>query len=174
MTFFVKWNWDYASCLKSAVNYTVAWICKMILYYTFSVHLYYIYKESRPTFCTILFFVCSLYLQHILARFIGHLQGVVSTTVVTTPIILSWNVTAYDSLKMANKSGWNMLEIWTANTREYCATSRFWFLVDIKWINGGVFYVCFHLRTQVFKTLITGTVLQKVLSHFTKTTKCNW
>jgi len=44
--------------------------------------LYYIYKESRPTFCTILFFICSSYLQHVSARFIGHLQGVVCPTVV--------------------------------------------------------------------------------------------
>ena len=22
--FFVKWNWDYAACLKSAINYVVA------------------------------------------------------------------------------------------------------------------------------------------------------
>jgi len=45
---------------------------------------------------------------------------VVCTTIVTTPIILSSNITAYGSLKMANESGQNMLEIRTANTKEYC------------------------------------------------------
>jgi hypothetical protein len=132
----------------------------MILYYTFSMQLYYIHKESRPTCCTILLFICSSYLRHVSARFIGHLQEVVCTTVLTTPIILSWNITAYDSLKVANKSGRNMLEMRTTNTKESCATNRFWFLVNIKWINGGVFYICF--RTQVFKRLIVGTVLQAV------------
>ena len=37
--------------------------CKVviiILYYTFFMQLYYIHKESKPTCCTILFFICSL------------------------------------------------------------------------------------------------------------------
>jgi hypothetical protein len=135
----------------------------MILYYPFSMQLYYIHKESRPTCCTILPCICSSYLQHILARFIGHLQGVVCTTVVTTPIILSWNITAYDSLKMADKSGWNTLEIQTANSKEYCATSRFWFLLNLKWINGSVFCMRFYPQTRVFKRLIIDTVLQEIL-----------
>ena len=134
----------------------------MILYYTFSMELYYIHKESRKTCCTILLFICSSYLQHVSARFIGHLQGVVCTTLVTTPTIPSWNITAYDSLKMANKSGRKILEIWTANTKEYCATGRFWFLVNIKWINRGIFYMRFFPWTQVFKRLIMDTVLQEV------------
>ena len=134
----------------------------MILYHTFSMQLYYIHKESRPTCCMVLLFICSSYLQHVSARFIGHFQVVICTTVVTTLIILSWSITAYDSLKVTSKSGWNIMEIWTANTKEYCATSWFWFLVNMKWINGDIFYMHFHPQTQVFKRFIVGTVLQEV------------